>query len=161
MQYDDYVKVIDGFYQLHRRSPSFSSKLLRLHDFGESLTHPDFDRFINYASGLGFKTALSINPFMLTDDIADRLLSSGIHTLFISLDGHDDESFHQIRGLPNAYEKSVERLEKFLVKRKKLGAVQHIELSMIDFAMNRESISEKKEYWSKHSDTSKNLSLLA
>jgi radical SAM protein with 4Fe4S-binding SPASM domain len=121
--------------------------LLRLHQFGESLVHLQFHEMIRYAADKGFRVALSINPLLLKDGIADRLLASGIDSLFISLDGHDDESFYQIRGLKNSYGPSVKRLEKFLRKKQALGLSMHIELSMINFKLNRQSIAEMQDYW--------------
>lgn len=144
-----YTKIVDDLAAI---SPPrrMKNRLLRLHQFGESLVHPEFDRMIRYAADKGFRVALSINPVLLKDSIADRLLESGIDSLFISLDGHDDESFYQIRGLKNSYGRSVERLEKFLSKKRALGRTMHIELSMINFKLNRESISEMHDYWSSH-----------
>jgi radical SAM protein with 4Fe4S-binding SPASM domain len=144
-----YTHIVD---QLAEISPPnrLKNRLLRLHQFGESLVHPEFHDMIRYAADRGFRVALSINPILLKDGIADRLLASGIDSLFISLDGHDDESFYQIRGLKNSYGRSVERLEKFLRKKQALGLSMHIELSMINFKLNRQSIGEMQDYWCNH-----------
>jgi radical SAM protein with 4Fe4S-binding SPASM domain len=144
-----YTHIVD---QLAEISPPnrLKNRLLRLHQFGESLVHPEFHDMIRYAADRGFRVALSINPILLKDGIADRLLASGIDSLFISLDGHDDESFYQIRGLKNSYGRSVQRLEKFLRKKQSLGLSMHIELSMINFKLNRQSIGEMQDYWCNH-----------
>ncbi|WP_279388663.1 radical SAM/SPASM domain-containing protein [Pseudodesulfovibrio tunisiensis] len=150
MKWDVYTKLIDEFHSLHDGAKLMGKKLLRLHGMGESLVHPLFDEMIRYAADRGFKVAISCNPLLLTDTVADRLLDSGLHTLFFSLDGHDDASFARIRGVNNAYDRSVRRLERFLEKRASSGAIERLELSMIDFERNRDSIRSIERYWSNH-----------
>ncbi len=118
-----------------------------LHHFGESLLHPEFDRFIRYAAQKNISTGLSINPVMLKEDIAERLLDSGLDVLYVSLDGHDDESFMKIRGMKNAYTVSSERFLSFLGKKNSREIPLKIILSMIDFPSNRESIEIAGKYW--------------
>lgn len=118
-----------------------------LHHFGESLLHPEFDRCISYAAEKNIRTGLSVNPVMLKDDIAERLLGSGLYVLYVSLDGHDDESFMKIRGMKNAYAKSRERLLGFLDKKNARHIPVKIILSMIDFPANRESLEATGRYW--------------
>jgi radical SAM protein with 4Fe4S-binding SPASM domain len=118
-----------------------------LHHFGESLVHPDFARFVRYAVSKGVKACMSVNPIMLTPAIADELLDTGISKLYISLDGHDDESFYKIRGVKDAYEKSKTNLLEFLRKKSERGAKTRIVLSMINFGLNRDSIARQRAYW--------------
>lgn len=118
-----------------------------LHHFGESLVHPEFARFTKYAVSKGIRACMSVNPIMLTPAIADELLDTGITKLYISLDGHDDESFYKIRGVKDAYEKSKTNLLDFLRKKSERGAKTKIVLSMINFGLNRESIARQRAYW--------------
>jgi radical SAM protein with 4Fe4S-binding SPASM domain len=123
------------------------TETLWLHHFGESLMHPRFGTCIAYASDHSFRTGLSINPIMLNDDVIDELLQSTINVLYISLDGHDDESFSRIRGIRNAYTASKERLKRFLKKKSDHGFNTTVILSMVDFNLNRESIELSRNYW--------------
>jgi radical SAM protein with 4Fe4S-binding SPASM domain len=118
-----------------------------LHGFGESLSHPEFDKFISYASQQGFNTGLSVNPFMLTNKVATRLLVSEPKNLYLAIDGHDNQSFEEIRGLKNAYDKSIVRLEKFIDLKNKLSPKTKLEIGMIDFELNQESINQMKKKW--------------
>jgi radical SAM protein with 4Fe4S-binding SPASM domain len=135
MSFGLFQKIIDELSAIH---PEYAKTQppVWLHHFGESLVHPEFAQFIQYAKTRGIPTAMSINPLMLTDRIADALLQAAPAALYISLDGHDDESFQQIRGIGKAYEKSKRRLQRFLDKKIQQGVGTHITLSVIDFVLN-------------------------
>jgi len=145
MDFTIYAKAID---EIHEVNPAGNdAETLWLHHFGESLLHPEFDRCIAYAEERHIRTGLSINPIMLTGEVADRLIAARPQMLYISLDGHDDESFYAIRGKKNAYMKSKERLIDFLKKKASSGSHTVTILSMVDFNLNRESIERTREYW--------------
>ena len=142
---DLYKKAVD---ELLECNPGLiDTDILWLHHFGESLLHPEFGVCIRYASDKNIRTGLSINPIMLNDETIDTLLSARPHTLYISLDGHDDESFYRIRGMKNAYGPSRERLIAFLRKKIESKSKAVIVLSMIDFDLNTRSIELTRRYW--------------
>ncbi|MDA8092879.1 MAG: radical SAM/SPASM domain-containing protein [Betaproteobacteria bacterium] len=122
-----------------------------LHHFGESLIHPQFGEFIRYAKSHGIPTAMSINPLMLNERISAELLDAEPQALYLSLDGHDDASFERIRGIPRAYEKSRQRLLRFLEHKVDLGVKTHMTLSVIDFVLNGDEGSSQRvkleNYW--------------
>jgi radical SAM protein with 4Fe4S-binding SPASM domain len=140
-----YKKAID---ELIECNPGFKdNEILWLHHFGESLLHPDFGRCIAYASRSGIRTGLSVNPIMLKEAVIDELLAAEPYVIYASLDGHDDASFYKIRGLDTAYGISKERLMDFLQKKIRDRRKTIVVLSMIDFELNRESISLTRNYW--------------
>lgn len=120
-----------------------------LHHFGESLVHPEFERFVAYASMRGVFTALSLNPLMLKRPIALALLRARPGKLYLSIDGHDDASFERIRGVKDAYGPSVRNLLDFLDLKKSFGSKVQICISMIHFGQNQESIERTRDYWAK------------
>ena len=145
MSLEDFKLVVDEF--VSTNPAAAAAELTWLHHFGESLVHPDFAKFIRYAADKGLRPAMSINPLMLTPEVSRELLGSGIAFLNASLDGHDDQSFLEIRGVKNAFEKSKANLFAFLKLKMELGVKVHVALSMIDFSMNRESIERLRAYW--------------
>ena len=145
MTFETFQAVVDEY--AVAQPEKARTELTWLHHFGESLTHPEFGRFIRYAVSKGVKAAMSVNPLMMTPAVAQDLLDSGVHTLSISLDGHDDESFKAIRGVPNAYQKSKDNLLAFLEKKVATGNPVVVNLSMIDFAKNRGSIERVRAFW--------------
>jgi radical SAM protein with 4Fe4S-binding SPASM domain len=145
MELDVFQSVIDQMVAdnpVHR-----SGKLVALHHFGESLMHRDVDKFIAYAEAQGVSTVLSVNPITFTDRVIDQLLDSSPSQLFISLDGHDDDSFFAIRGVEKSYERSKEKLFKYLALKKERGVKTRIVVNMIDFKLNKNSIEQLKDYW--------------
>jgi radical SAM protein with 4Fe4S-binding SPASM domain len=142
---DLYQKAID---ELSERNPALiGTDILWLHHFGESLLHPEFSACIRYASDKNIRTGLSINPIMLNDEVIDTLLSAPPPILYISLDGHDDESFFKIRGVKNAYVRSKDRLLSFLRRKIETNSSVVTVLSMIDFGLNSASIEVTRKSW--------------
>lgn len=146
MEFSTFKKVIDEYVAVNPERAS--TKDFWLHGFGESMTHPDIGKFIRYAVSKNVKAGVSLNPIMLSPDLSQDLLTSGIKTIVLALDGHDNESFERIRGLKNAYEQSKERCLAFLEMKVKLGAQTKIILNMIDFEKNRPSIEKMAKFWS-------------
>ena len=148
MNIDLFKKIID---ELAEVNTSFhNDRVVWLHHFGESLLHPEFDSFIRYAAERSVRTGLSVNPIMLSEKTSQRLLSSGLHILYLSLDGHDDESFSRIRGIDNSYSISRSRMMDFLKLKKENPCNMKIILSMIDFSLNKESVAAVKDEWESH-----------
>jgi len=138
-------KIVD---ELASSNPEWSTHApVRLHGFGESLVHPQFDEMIIYAEQQDVNTCLSMNPIVLTDAVATRLLNAAPSLLYMSMDGHDDASFERIRGLPHAYEKSKANLLRYLERKAATSCRTQIVLSMINFGLNEESIAIMRKYW--------------
>jgi len=145
MSFETFKKAVDEFVLLN---PEYArNQEVWLHGFGESLVHPEFAKFMRYAIDKGVNAGLSINPLMLTKKVASDLLDAAPAHLYVALDGHDDESFEKIRGVPNAYHKSKRRLLKFLQEKERRGVTTRITLCMIDFPNNRQSIDELESFW--------------
>ncbi|MEI7579042.1 MAG: radical SAM protein [bacterium] len=145
MSFELYKKAIDEYIEVNPKAAKRNR--IWLHHFGESLLHPNFEKFIEYANSKGMKPCISINPFLLTQKNIEKLLVSKPYLLYISLDGHDDESFYQIRGKKNAFEISKNNLLSFLDQKIKRKSAIIVHLSMINFKENQESIHTMKKYW--------------
>jgi radical SAM protein with 4Fe4S-binding SPASM domain len=142
-----FTKIIDEISMLD--APFIHGEGFWLHHFGESLLHPEFDKMLSYCYKKGVKAGLSVNPMVMDKKVARRLIDARPNLLFLALDGHDDESFHQIRGVSHAYHKSTENILNFLEIKKEVGSKIKTVITMIDFPKNRESIDRVYDYWRK------------
>ncbi len=148
MNFNVFKKAIDELIEVNPEYVAQNERLW-LHHFGESLLHPEFDKFINYASSKKIYVCLSLNPIMLTEENALKLIYSKPALIYLSLDGHDDASFFKIRGMKNAYTKSKENVLRFLELKKHYKSDIQIMLSMINFQENFESIEKARSFWEK------------
>jgi len=145
MSFDVFRRVIDEFVAVNPEAARTRGAFL--HHFGESLLHPDIDRFIRYAEENNVRVKLSVNPLAMKDRVIDLLIESPPSYLMIALDGHDDESFERIRGVCNAYDFSVERLHRYLERKVAAKVPTFVELGMIDFAENADSLHLLRDRW--------------
>ena len=68
---------------------------LYFHVMGEPLTHPELPRFIEYATSLGFKCAVTTNGTLVTRR-AEELIASGIYKVNLSVhsfEGGEEEQY--------------------------------------------------------------------
>ena len=145
MSFDIFKQVVDEFIEVNPEAARTRGAFL--HHFGESLLHPEIDRFIRYAEENGVRVKLSVNPLAMKDRVIDLLIAAPPSYLMIALDGHDDESFERIRGVPNAYDFSVERLNLYLQRKMKANVSTFVELGMIDFGENEDSLHLLRDRW--------------
>ncbi|MBP3857745.1 MAG: radical SAM protein, partial [Ruminiclostridium sp.] len=85
-----YKKCIDDMKQFPRKL-----KMLRFAAIGEPLLHPQITDMIAYAKQAGIADSVDIvtNGSLLTHELSEKLIDSGLDRLRISVDGISDESF--------------------------------------------------------------------
>lgn len=65
---------------------------------GEPLLRPDILSLAEHATSLGIRTSLATNGTLLSEELAERIASSGIRRVSVSLDGATQEVHDTIRG---------------------------------------------------------------
>lgn len=75
---------------------------------GEPLCRGDLFELINFSKSLGIIPALATNGTLIDSDIADKILSSGVMRVSVSLDGATSEIHNKLRQLPGSFEKAIE-----------------------------------------------------
>ena len=79
------------------------------HVMGEPLTHPELPRFIEYATSLGFKCAVTTNGTLVTKR-ADELISSGVYKVNLSVhsfeEGEEEQYLSYIESLADFADKA-------------------------------------------------------
>jgi len=74
---------------------------------GEPLLREDIYDIASYGDRLGLRMVLATNGTFVTEDVAKRLIASGIRRVSISLDGPDPGSHDLFRGVPGAFEQAL------------------------------------------------------
>lgn len=78
---------------------------------GEPLLRKDLFEVMTYAKKLGFHWGMTTNGIQINDEIIEKMKSSGMETISISVDGLRD-THNEFRGVPNSYERIIKNVEK-------------------------------------------------
>ncbi len=139
MDFKIFTKIIDEIKHF--------TEFVWLQDLGEPLLHPRIFDMIYYCRKNNLPCGISTNSTVLTPDVADKLLVSGIYYILFAFDGATKETYEKIRVGGN-YEKVVSNIKGFLEKKQKSG--QEIFCAVQCIAMNetKKEIKEFKKMWS-------------
>ncbi|HCE45279.1 MAG TPA: hypothetical protein DET40_17200 [Lentisphaeria bacterium] len=74
---------------------------------GEPMTRPDIYELASYATSKGLRVVMAPCGHLLNAESMEKIKSSGIKALSISLDGADASTHDAFRGSPGAFEKSL------------------------------------------------------
>ncbi|MDD4939439.1 MAG: radical SAM protein [Candidatus Omnitrophica bacterium] len=66
---------------------------------GEALMRKDLLELVSYAKGLGFKNAIASNGFLIDEEMAKRIVDSGLDSIVLSLDSLKNEVHDRMRGV--------------------------------------------------------------
>lgn len=108
---------------------------------GEPLMRPDLEELLAYGTGLGLSMVVGTNGVALTDKRVQSLKAAGAMGAGISVDSLDPQKHDAFRGLPGAWEKTLNGIE--ACKRHDLSFQIHFSVTesnadeipaMIDFA---------------------------
>lgn len=131
--------------QLAERQRSYHP--LELDLMGESLLHPQVDRFVEAASRRGIRSELSVNPSLLTPELSRRLIRAGIARLVISLDGMSNAVLAAMRGKAANYDTAATNLAALFDVAQERSDPPQIVIQMIDFDRNRSQQKAFLETW--------------
>lgn len=120
MPIETYYQVADAIFPYIRN--------LNLIGLGESLMHPQIDEIIAYAKSKFVGVNMTSNGTIMTDKIAQKLISSGLDSIAFSIDGGKKETFEAIR--VNARFDKVQRNIRRLMEAKAAAGVQRPWIAM-------------------------------
>jgi radical SAM protein with 4Fe4S-binding SPASM domain len=81
---------------------------LIIFDGGEPLMRKDIYELVACAREVGLRPLMGTNATLITEDVAARLVDSGIRALAISLDGAEAQSHDEFRGQEGCWEKTMQ-----------------------------------------------------
>lgn len=113
MDFDLYKKIID-------EAQDFVFEASLAHR-GESLLHPRLQEMIAYAKEKGVFTRLHTNGSLLSEEMAQAIIRTGLDRLSFSFDGYDKQTYEKIRK-GGDFEKTVKNIIHFLEIKEKSQA---------------------------------------
>ncbi len=139
MKMDDYKKVIDNISHVTPKIALFFS--------GESFLHPHLIEMIMYASKeKHLRVSISTNATKMKDEQIDALLTSGLETLVVSLDGLSKETYEHYRVGAN-FDVVLANLKKFCSRKKELGLrYPIIQVQFICMRHNEHEVERLEEF---------------
>lgn len=126
---------------------------LGLSSIGTSVNNEPFMKkdivdFCRWASQNGvLDIIVTTNATLMTKEISDSIIDSGITRLRFSLDAYSKDLYEQIR-IGAKYEKTIENIEYFLSLKKKLN--KKLPVTSVNFVLmekNRAELEQFKNYW--------------
>ncbi len=78
---------------------------------GEPLLRKDIFNLAAYGDGLGLRMVLATNGTLVTNDVARRMIDSGVKRVSVSIDGMDAASHDAFRGQPGAFTGAMAGIE--------------------------------------------------
>ncbi|EOS76595.1 hypothetical protein C819_01867 [Lachnospiraceae bacterium 10-1] len=123
---------------------------------GESLLHPEFIECVKYAKDKGIgPIQYATNAFELTNDMADKLLETGIDFISFSLDTLDPEIYRKSRlcgNLDISRDNVIYLSKKCDEKRKKGLQVPTLQVSTVEIEEYMPEQGKFIEFWKKYVD---------
>jgi len=100
---------------------------------GEPLLHPDIAGMVSYAKEkqVAERVEVVTNASLLTNDLADALISAGLDRLRISIQGIDADTYHDIAGVTIDLDKFIRNIRYFFEKK----THTNIYIKIIDMAL--------------------------
>jgi MoaA/NifB/PqqE/SkfB family radical SAM enzyme len=113
---DEVKKVIDQFAAAGIRNICFLG--------GEPFLRKDLLDLIAYAKSKTLSVVTVSNGYLIGEDLADRIVRSGLDILAVSIDGPDSEIHDRIRGVNGAFEHAVKAIRLIKNRQKELN-IEH------------------------------------
>lgn len=114
-------------------------ELVHLGGFGEPLAHPQALEMIRRLRQAGYRVSLNTNGSLVTTEVARELISCGLHAIYFSIDGLDEELFSKIR-VNGHLNEVVENI--FNLRRLKQEAKSNYPKIGLEFVLMRSNIDQ-------------------
>ncbi|MHC4548837.1 MAG: radical SAM/SPASM domain-containing protein [Planctomycetota bacterium] len=115
---------------------------------GEPLIEPDLlIRMIKYGKSVGLRSLnINTNGMLLTPDLADPILDSGVNLIVFGIDGFSKKTYEAIR-VNGVREELYRNVEHLLARRQARGAGPEIQVQFIEMDENEHELEEFSAYW--------------
>ncbi|MCL6559674.1 MAG: radical SAM protein, partial [Firmicutes bacterium] len=117
MKWSTFENILDGLKEL----PDLET--VHFGGFGEPLSHPKIFEMIKAVKDLNLRVEMITNGSLLTESVIKKLIDMGLDSIYVSLDGPDEEEYNEIRqgaGFNNVFG-NIQNLNRI---KKELGVVK-------------------------------------
>ena len=133
MQYELFTRLVDQLPQM---------ETLHLQGLGEPMLHPRFFDMVEYAVAKGVRVTTNTNLTLLNPKRAERLVTSGLHTLHFSIDGVRPETYERIR-VNSHFDKVMHNLDLLVeAKQRHASALPHLHMVIVIMKQNLEELPD-------------------
>jgi len=118
----------------------------RLFNWGEPFLNPDIFKIIKYAAGAGLFTVINSNLSLKVDGLAEKVVSSGLDYLAVSMDGITQESLAKYRR--KAQSALVKENIRKIIKERNRRGLSHpkVEIAFCVFRHNEHELDRLQEF---------------
>jgi len=78
---------------------------------GEALSMPGILEMVRHAKGLGFKTTMASNGYLINKEMAIKIADSGLDAVSLSLDSHRPQLHDKMRGVEGVYQRVMDAID--------------------------------------------------
>lgn len=146
MKFDTFKKIID-------EGAKKGLKAINLNNFGESFYNKKIIEMIEYAKSKGvIDIMLHTNGTVMDENLAERIVKSGLDRIIFSLDSITKEIYEKIR-VNAKFEDTVKKVKTFYKIREKLNSYKPvIRISMVRMKENDHEAKDFENFWGPHAD---------
>jgi len=141
INWSEYKRIID-------EGKDYSCPSMSPQGNNEPLLNKDIDKYIKYASDRGFiDIMINTNALLLTEEMAKKLLDSGLTRIRFSIDAATAKTYNKIR--PGGdYDKIIANVYKFLKLKKSMNyTLPIIGVNFCKMNINEHELNEFHNYW--------------
>jgi len=149
MKFDLFKKIIDDAQNEKIKALTFAVR-------GEPTSHPNFDKFLKYASNKFFEFKMNTNATYLNEEKCHQILSSSMNIINFSIDAHLEKIYEKVR-VGAKFKQVVKNLKLFKRIKNKFYKNSKIITRVSGILYRKDQRSKKfkrdfKNFWSKYVD---------
>ncbi len=135
---------LDAFKRITDELGDYALALV-LYNWGEPLLNKDIFAMIEYATERHIKTILSSNLNLLDEEMARRMVGSGLDKIIVSLDGASDETYRQYR-IGGDFDAVIKNLKLLLKTRDEMeSATPKVVWQFLVFKHNEKEVDDARK----------------
>jgi len=140
IDFDLFTRIIE------QGAPFFEYVILQ--GAGEPLLNPRIFEMVACSRERGLRTGFSTNATLLRGDRIDQLLSSGLDTLILAVDGTTPEVYEKYRQGAH-FHTTIENIESFLRRKLETRSPIHVTVQMVRLPDNQHQVAEFRQTWNR------------